>query len=470
MPAGSLHVLRTAATVVLSMACGLALLDAQSPATAATTLKIAATSVRLCTSRYARRRAAGVPGRHRPRWRSASPRRPCRRRIAHLTQTRLEHLNSSLAELPTLRARLAQMRIETDRARAHLGAVLDSLETPGPATQLLVLEAKAAATEAAVDGHRPGDADLRRRRVRRRARPRAACSATRARRSSWRRRPIRPTTSSAARCAAWRCSDGRGRCSVGAVMYDPKVSVIWEIIRDFFEAQGCPIDVVVLQQLRAAGRRRCSTATIDIAWNSPLAWLDAQRRSGGDLPRDRDARHRSRPRLVLRRAPRGGPVRTLADLRGRTLAVGAIDSPQATLIPLGRLRQRGPRARRPTSTVRRFDVLVGKHGDHVGGERDAFECLQRGEAAACAMLDLNWEAGRATARSTPTEFAIVGRDRPLRPLRLHRPRRTSTPRRSGAGSRRCSRCATTIPAHREMMDLEGLKAWLPGRTDGLRRR
>ncbi len=30
---------------------------------------------------------------------------------------------------------------------------------------------------------------------------------------------------------------------VGAVMYDPKVSVIWEIIRDFFEAKRSPIDV-----------------------------------------------------------------------------------------------------------------------------------------------------------------------------------------------------------------------------------
>jgi alkylation response protein AidB-like acyl-CoA dehydrogenase len=67
----------------------------------------------------------------------------------HLTATKLEHLHTSLAELPTLRARLAQMRIETDRARAHLVSVLDSIEAPGPATQLLVLEAKAAATEAA---------------------------------------------------------------------------------------------------------------------------------------------------------------------------------------------------------------------------------------------------------------------------------------------------------------------------------
>jgi alkylation response protein AidB-like acyl-CoA dehydrogenase len=68
----------------------------------------------------------------------------------HLTTSRLEHMGSSLADLPVLRARLAQMRIETDRARAHLTCVLDSLEAPDAATQLLVLEAKAAATEAAV--------------------------------------------------------------------------------------------------------------------------------------------------------------------------------------------------------------------------------------------------------------------------------------------------------------------------------
>ena len=69
----------------------------------------------------------------------------------HLTASRLEHMNSSLADLPTLRAQLARMRIDTDRARAHLTCVLDSIEAPGPMTQLMVLEAKAAATETAVE-------------------------------------------------------------------------------------------------------------------------------------------------------------------------------------------------------------------------------------------------------------------------------------------------------------------------------
>ena len=70
--------------------------------------------------------------------------------IGHLTHARFEETNDTLAQLPTLRARVAEMRVQTDRARAHLAAVIDSLESPGPETQLLVLEAKAAATEAAV--------------------------------------------------------------------------------------------------------------------------------------------------------------------------------------------------------------------------------------------------------------------------------------------------------------------------------
>lgn len=69
--------------------------------------------------------------------------------VGHVTGSRFEESKSSLADLPTLRAQIARMRIDTDRARAHLGAVLDALESPGPATQLLVLEAKASGTETA---------------------------------------------------------------------------------------------------------------------------------------------------------------------------------------------------------------------------------------------------------------------------------------------------------------------------------
>ncbi|MBI2954501.1 MAG: acyl-CoA/acyl-ACP dehydrogenase [Chloroflexi bacterium] len=68
----------------------------------------------------------------------------------HITTGRFQYLNQSLADVPLERARLAQIRLETDRARAHLAAALDSVENPGPATMLLVLESKAAAAETAV--------------------------------------------------------------------------------------------------------------------------------------------------------------------------------------------------------------------------------------------------------------------------------------------------------------------------------
>lgn len=69
--------------------------------------------------------------------------------LAHLTNARFEHLDSRLAELPNLRARLARMRIKTDAARAHLTSVIDAVESPGSRTVLMVLESKTAAAETA---------------------------------------------------------------------------------------------------------------------------------------------------------------------------------------------------------------------------------------------------------------------------------------------------------------------------------
>ena len=68
----------------------------------------------------------------------------------HLTSNRFGYTGSTLADLPNERARLAQMRIETDRARAHLSSIIDSVEQPDDATLLMVLESKAAAAETAL--------------------------------------------------------------------------------------------------------------------------------------------------------------------------------------------------------------------------------------------------------------------------------------------------------------------------------
>ena len=70
---------------------------------------------------------------------------------AHLRRTQLEHLGQSLAQQVQPRAQLARLRIEADRAWSLIEDTVDAVEQGRPDAQLLVLEVKAAAGEAAAD-------------------------------------------------------------------------------------------------------------------------------------------------------------------------------------------------------------------------------------------------------------------------------------------------------------------------------
>jgi phosphonate transport system substrate-binding protein len=249
---------------------------------------------------------------------------------------------------------------------------------------------------------------------------------------------------------------------VGAVLYDPKVSVIWEIIREFFEASGCPMDVVFYTnyELQVTALLK---GHLDVAWNSPLAWVDAQRKSGGNC-RAIAMRDTDRDRVSFLVTRKDGGARTIGDLRGKIVAVGAKDSPQATLIPIGLLQRQGLEPGRNV-TVRRFDTLVGKHGDHIGGERDAFECLAKGGADACAMLDLNWETWTRDGTVNPATYGILARTDPFdHCVFTARPDFPADLEKKWLGALFSMRYDN--PKHREMMDMEGLKSWMPGRTTG----
>src|SRR5262249_25781926 len=69
----------------------------------------------------------------------------------HLKTAAFEHLGATLGEaLPTIRATLAGMQIETDGLAVRMNDVVDHLERPNDATMLRVLESKAAAGDAAI--------------------------------------------------------------------------------------------------------------------------------------------------------------------------------------------------------------------------------------------------------------------------------------------------------------------------------
>jgi alkylation response protein AidB-like acyl-CoA dehydrogenase len=70
---------------------------------------------------------------------------------AHLKSARFQHLGQSLGEsLPTLRAQLATMQIDTDGLSVRIDDLVEHLQQPGNMTMLRVLETKAAAGDTAM--------------------------------------------------------------------------------------------------------------------------------------------------------------------------------------------------------------------------------------------------------------------------------------------------------------------------------
>jgi alkylation response protein AidB-like acyl-CoA dehydrogenase len=72
------------------------------------------------------------------------------RAAAHVTSTRFAHLNSSIADLPTIRAYLARARIQCDSAGALLDDTVAAITTQRADAMLRVLEVKAHAGETAL--------------------------------------------------------------------------------------------------------------------------------------------------------------------------------------------------------------------------------------------------------------------------------------------------------------------------------
>jgi alkylation response protein AidB-like acyl-CoA dehydrogenase len=79
----------------------------------------------------------------------------CRAAVAltasHLSNASFQHNQQRLCDLPTLRARLAEMSVRTEQSRALLGYTLASMQEPDEQTPLYVLQARLAAIETAVE-------------------------------------------------------------------------------------------------------------------------------------------------------------------------------------------------------------------------------------------------------------------------------------------------------------------------------
>ena len=248
---------------------------------------------------------------------------------------------------------------------------------------------------------------------------------------------------------------------VGAVAYDPKVVTIWEGIRDYFREAGVPMDFYLFSNYE----RRVEALLaghIEIAWNTPLAHVRVERRTEGRAlslgMRDTDRDFKAK--IVVRR---DSGIKTLSDLTGKILAVGSRDSTQARILPLHFLREAGVAL--GSVTLRQFDTDLGKHGDTGTSELDVLAALRDGSAQAGAIGDLVWVTEQGAGRVDPSSLEVLWTTPPFDHCMFD-----ALPGLAREKAEEFKRALFAMrwddPRHRRILELEGLRQWMPPRSEG----
>ena len=256
---------------------------------------------------------------------------------------------------------------------------------------------------------------------------------------------------------------------VGAVAYDPKVVSIWEGMRRYFHEEArLPVEVVLFQSYEAQVSALLATPDdpaprIDIAWNTNLAYLQAEAWS----------QHRCRP-IAMRDtdigwttkivAVAGGPVGALADLRDRTLALGSRDSGHAAILPVHFLEREGMVEGRDYRPLR-FNSDVGKHGDTGTSEAEVVRAVLDGRADAGAIGSPFWQSLHAQRLVPEGALVKIWTSEPFNHCMF-----TARPDLDPSSERRFADALAAMsydnPSHRAVLEAEGLKRWVTPRLDG----
>jgi ABC-type phosphate/phosphonate transport system substrate-binding protein len=249
---------------------------------------------------------------------------------------------------------------------------------------------------------------------------------------------------------------------VGAVAYHPRIVTIWEGFRDYFAAAGAPTDYLLYSNYERLVDALLA-GDVDIGWNTNTAYVVAEERIGGDAQllgmRDVDADFRT---VIVTR--RGEGFDSPSGLAGKRLALGSRDSGHAAILPLHYLAGEGLEAVSETTLVR-FDTDLGKHGDTGDSELRVVRAVADGEADAGALGDATWAAFRSSGFAPAAELEVSWRS----PVYYHcnfTALPSFEPARAGRWSAALLAMSYDDPDLRSVMDLEGVKRWLPGDKSG----
>jgi len=247
---------------------------------------------------------------------------------------------------------------------------------------------------------------------------------------------------------------------VGSVAYSPNVVTIWEGIRDYFAGSEAPMDFVLFSNYERQVDALLA-GTVDIAWNTNVAYVRTFRRTDGRCRalamRDTDLTFRT---LLVGRA--GSGLEDLASLAGRRVALGSRDSGQARILPLHYLAEAGLGPSDVELVL--FDTDVGKHGDTGRSDLDALRAVVDDTADVAAVGITTWEALQA-GDLAPDAFEVIWTS----PEYCH----CNFTALDTVPTDQLDRWVAHLlvmswddPAQRRILEMEGLKRWVRPELDG----
>ena len=178
---------------------------------------------------------------------------------------------------------------------------------------------------------------------------------------------------------------------MGAAAFGPGAVTIWDGFKAWFNKKGLPFEYILYNTYD----RQISELLlghIDVAWNDPGGWIRSQRMAAAEgrnaksiIMRDADFDVASV--LVVRN---DSSFQSLADLKGKTIAVGNPSSVESTMLPVFALKEAGLEAGKD------YNLLVCGNADGgyrpwiMDGEVAAAKAVLDGKADAAGLSEANY--------------------------------------------------------------------------------
>ncbi|WP_067127976.1 phosphate/phosphite/phosphonate ABC transporter substrate-binding protein [Microtetraspora malaysiensis] len=209
------------------------------------------------------------------------------------------------------------------------------------------------------------------------------------------------TATGAAGSASATCPEGKVRFGIEPYEDPAKLKPAYEVLASALEKKlNCPVELQVVDDY-SAEVLAMRNGKLDIAQFGPLGYVFASQKAGAQaLVSFADASGRLTTYTAGIWVPKDSPITSIADLKGRTLALSSTGSTSGDALPRYALK---------TAGVAEADVKI----DYAGGHPEALLALTKGKVDAAEINSQQLAVAQAAGTFDPSRYRKVWTSDPI---------------------------------------------------------